>query len=172
MALPAGDSLEALLSLKRESWGIRPHDRMLTGANPMHDQNLYQVVYALTDVTGDPRYALEADKTLKWYFENCQSEQTGLMAWGEHIGWDFNTEMTIDKRQRYSHEFFRPWVLWDKCYELAPQPCIDFATGLWYHQIHDHETGEFSRHGGFFMATWAEAYEHTADTLYLRSHSW
>ncbi len=186
MSLPEGDSLESLLSLKRESWGIRPHDRMLTGANPMHDENLYQILNALTELTGDRKYAEEADKTLKWFFENCQSKQTGLMAWGEHIGWDFNTETTIEKNQRYNHEFFRPWVFWEKCYELTPQPCIDFASGLWNHQIHDHATGEFSRHaqydshgtgiqnqyprhGGFFIATWAEAYEQTRDTLYLRA---
>ena len=186
VSLPEGDSLESLLSLERESWGIRPHDRMLTGANPMHDQNLYQILYALTELTGDRKYAEEADKTLRWFFENCQSEETGLMAWGEHIGWDFNAETTIDKRQRFNHEFFRPWVFWDKCYELAPQSCLDFASGLWYHQIHDHATGEFSRHaqydrhgtgtqnqyprhGGFFIATWAEAYEQTADTLYPRA---
>jgi hypothetical protein len=186
MSLPEGDSLESLLSLKRESWGIRPHDRMLTGANPMHDENLYQILYALTALSGNQKYGDEADKTLKWFFENCQSEQTGLLAWGEHIGWDFNTETTIEKNQRYNHEFFRPWVFWEKCYELAPQNCIDFASGLWYHQIHDHETGEFSRHaqydqhgtgiqnqyprhGGFFIATWAEAYKQTKDTLYLRA---
>jgi len=186
LTLPQGDSLEALLSLERESWGIRSHDRMLTGANPMHDQNLYQILYALSELTGDPKYEEEADKTLTWFFENCQSEQTGLMAWGEHIGWDFNTETTIDKRQRFNHEFFRPWVLWEKCYEMAPQSCIDFASGIWYHQIHDHKTGEFSRHakydrhgtgtqnqyprhGGFFIATWAEAYDQTEDKLYLRA---
>lgn len=186
LSLPEGDSLEALLSLHRESWGIRAHDRMLTGANPMHDQNLYQILYALTDLTEGQKYADEANKTLRWFFMNCQSEQTGLMAWGEHIGWDFNTETTIDKRQRYNHEFFRPWVFWDRCYEMAPQNCIDFASGLWYHQIHDHATGEFSRHaqydrhgtgtqnqyprhGGFFIATWSQAYEQTKDTLYLRA---
>jgi hypothetical protein len=186
LSLPEGDSLHALLSLRRESWGIRPHDRMLTGANPMHDENLYQILYALTELTGNNKYAKEADRTLKWFFENCQSEQTGLMAWGEHIGWDFNTETTIEKEQRYNHEFFRPWVLWDQCYRLAPRPCRDFAAGLWDHQIHDHVTGEFSRHarydrhgtgtqnqyprhGGFFIATWAEAYERTQDTLFLRA---
>jgi hypothetical protein len=186
LSLPEGETLEALLSLKRESWGIRSHDRLLTGANPMHDQNLYQILYALTELTGEKKYADEADKTLEWFFENCQSDSTGLMAWGEHIGWDFNTETTIDKRQRFNHEFFRPWILWGKCYELAPQPCMDFASGLWYHQIHDHETGEFSRHaqydrhgtgtqnqyprhGGFFIATWAEAYQRTGDRLYLQA---
>jgi len=186
LTLPKGDSLKALHSLERESWGIRSYDRMLTGANPMHDQNLYQILYALTDLTGDQKYAEEADKTLKWFFQHCQSEQTGLMAWGEHIGWDFNTETTIEKRQRYTHEFFRPWIFWEKGFELTPEQCIDFALGLWYHQIHDQKTGEFSRHaqydqhgtgiqnqyprhGGFFIATWAEAYEQTKDTLYLRA---
>ncbi len=54
LSLPEGDSLEALLSLKRESWGIRSYDRMLTGANPMHDQNLYQILYALTESDRGP----------------------------------------------------------------------------------------------------------------------
>ena len=186
LSLPEGEALEALLSLERESWGIRSHDRMLTGANPMHDQNLYQILYALTELTGNPKYAAEANKTLKWFFQHCQSDHTGLMAWGEHIGWDFNTETTIDKRQRFNHEFFRPWVFWDKCFDLAPQSCVDFASGLWHHQIHDHATGEFSRHaqydqhgtgiqnqyprhGGFFIATWAEAYEQTGDSLFLQA---
>jgi len=41
--------------------GIRKGDRVLKGANPMHDMDLYQVLYALTKVTGEKRYAQEAD---------------------------------------------------------------------------------------------------------------
>ncbi|MHC4625045.1 MAG: hypothetical protein ACYS4W_14215, partial [Planctomycetota bacterium] len=70
-----------------ENWRIRNRDRMTTGANPMHDQNLYQILYALTEITGEKRYAEEADRTIKWFFEHCQSPTTGLMAWGEHMGW-------------------------------------------------------------------------------------
>lgn len=72
--------------------GIRKSDQVLKGANPMHDMNLYQALYALTEVTGEKRYAEEADKALKWFFEHCQSPATGLMAWGEHIGWEFDHE--------------------------------------------------------------------------------
>src|SRR5687768_5589828 len=36
--------------------GIRNSDRAL-GANPMHDENLYQVLYALSEITGDAKYA-------------------------------------------------------------------------------------------------------------------
>lgn len=179
-----------------ENWRVRNRDRMLTGANPMHDQNLYQILYALMEITGDKRYAKETDRTIKWFFDNCQSPVTGLMAWGEHMGWDFNTETLITwkkgshhggKMQEYNtHEFARPWVLWKRSFELAPEACTRFALGLWEHQIADHNTGNFSRHanyeihqtfkdseyprhGGFYIATWAEAYERTRAPVFAKA---
>ena len=186
LELPTGSALEQIKGLRREAWGIRPHDRMLTGANPMHDQNLYQVLYALTAVTGDGRYAAEADKALKWFLEHCQSEATGLLAWGEHIGWCFNAEAIIDKPAGTTHEYFRPWVLWERCYALAPKPSARFARGVWDHQIGDQKTGNFSRHarydkhgpgtnseyprhGGFYIGTWARAYKQTKDPVFLKA---
>jgi hypothetical protein len=167
--------------------GIRSGDRTLTGANPMQDENLYQVLYALTKATGEKRYAAEADAALKWFFEHCQSPK-GLMAWGEHQGWDFAKEASTAPAA--PHEFYRPWVLWERCFTLAPEPCHRFATGLWNHQISDHKTGafsrhamdiwdtaktsarkgyEFPRHGGFYIATWAAAYERTKDPEMLKA---
>ena len=160
--------------------GIRGGDRTLSGANPMHDQNLYQVLYALALATGDRRYAAAADEALKWFFEHCQSEATGLFAWGEHLGWDFIREAPAGD----IHEFYRPWVLWDRTVELAPGAMAEFAAGLWHHQIHDQKTGEFSRHarwarhgtggdneyprhGGFYISTWARAYGRTKDPIYV-----
>ncbi|MBN1349300.1 hypothetical protein JXJ21_07815 [candidate division KSB1 bacterium] len=164
--------------------GIRNGDRIFKGANPMHDQNLYQILYALTTITGDSAYAREADRALTFFFENCQSPATGLMAWGEHIGWDFYNEAPCGKD--CCHEFFRPWCLWERCYQLAPEACLRFARGLWEHQIHDQQTGEFSRHarwsqhqtgtqneyprhGGFYIMTWAKAYAATSEPLYARA---
>lgn len=167
--------------------GIRDGDRTLTGANPMQDENLYQVLYALAKATGEKRYAAEADAALKWFFEHCQSPK-GLMAWGEHQGWDFVKE--VSTAPTAPHEFFRPWALWDRCFRLAAEPCHRFATGLWNHQISDHKTGafsrhamdiwdttkasarkgyEFPRHGGFYIATWAAAYERTKDPEMLKA---
>ncbi len=186
LSLLEGENLEKVANIQREKWGIREHDRMLTGANPMHDQNLYQVLYALAQITEESRYAREADKTLKWFFEHCQSEKTGLFAWGEHIGWDFYTETLIDKKAKVTHEFFRPWILWRRSFELAPEACAKFAEGLWDHQIGDQETGNFSRHarwdehgpglnseyprhGGFYIATWATAYKYTGNPVFSRA---
>jgi hypothetical protein len=159
--------------------GIRAHDRSLHCANPMHDENLYQVLYALTKIIGDKKYATEADKALKFFFENCQSPATGLMAWGEHMGWHIHgerpqTEMRFRGRPLFMHEFYRPWILWDRCHKLAPDAALKFSKGVWEHQIANHKTGEFSRHaqwdkhgpgggneyprhGGFYILAWAGA---------------
>lgn len=180
IGVPEGSRKERLL--KSNPPGIRSGDRILSGANPMTDQNLYQTLYALSEVTGERRYAAEADAALAWFFEHCQSPATGLMAWGEHMGWDFATEQPI----RDIHEFARPWLLWDPCYRLAPEACRRFAVGLWEHQIADHRTAafsrhahyakhgpgkgyEFPRHGGFYIATWAAGYEHTKDPVMLEA---
>ena len=60
------------------------------------------------------------------------------------------------------------------------------CPGLWDHQIAGKENGlysrhdsydkhnpgkgsEYPRHGGFYIATWAAAYEHTKDTVFLEA---
>ena len=171
--------------------GIRKGDRVLKGANPMHDMDLYQVLYTLTEVTGEKRYREEADKALKWFFDHCRSPATGLMAWGEHIGWEFEREApgpvykSKGKEGLAPHEFFGPWVFWEKSFMLAPASCVTFARGLWDHQIHEHSGSfsrharwdqhntssgsEYPRHGGFYIATWSRAYEHTKDPIFLKA---
>lgn len=165
--------------------GIRSQDRILNGANPMHDENLYQILYALSALTGDRHYGEEADRALGFFFEHCQSPQTGLLAWGEHLGWGFERDTLSGGSAEY-HEFFRPWVLWDRSFALAPDACRRFARGLWDNQIHNHDTGEFSRHarwsrretgggneyprhGGFYIMTWARAYRESKDPVFAHA---
>jgi len=181
-----GDALQQVAALPFGKWGIRPHDRMISGANPQHCQNLYQILYALSELTGQSRYAEAADESLQFFFTHCQSPATGLLWWGEHAGWDFRTEQRIDKPAGTTHEFYRPWVLWDRSWQLAPEACRRFALGLWEHQIGDHQTGDYSRHapidkhgpgsdapyarhGGVYIETWATAYAKTGDKVFLRA---
>jgi len=130
-----GDALKKVAAISRDDWGIRPSDRMLAGANPQHCENLYQVLYALSEITGEKRYAMEADRSLTFFFEHCQSPATGLLYWGEHAGWDFRNDKPINKPSGNTHEFYRPWVLWQRSWQLAAEPCRRFALGLWEHQI-------------------------------------
>ena len=77
-------------------------------------------------------------------------------------------------------------MLWERSFDLAPKACIRFARSLWENQIADQKTGDFSRHagyskrrvekgagfprhGGFYIATWAEAYQRTKDPVFLQA---
>jgi len=184
MRMLEGESLKKVAAIPYEQWGIRPHDRMLGGANPQHCQNLYQILFQLADTSGERRYAEEAERSLQYFFEHCQSPATGLLWWGEHAGWDLRTDKPLEKGSGNTHEFYRPWVLWQHSWRLADKACERFARGLWEHQIGDHNTGDFSRHvsirshgpstdapyarhGGFYIETWAIAYRQTQDVVFL-----
>jgi hypothetical protein len=184
LSLLEGESLKKVTSLPRAEWGIRNHDRALTGANPMQHTDFYQVLYGLSDLTGDEAYSIEANQSLRWFFENCQSDVTGLMPWGEHSSWDFFTENVAKGKYTHIHEFTGPWFFYRRTVRLTPEAAERFARGLWEHQIADHKTGDFSRHanifkhgpgrnnqyprhGGFYIAVWAEAFAFTSEQIYL-----
>lgn len=170
--------------------GVRREDRAglpwrkLTGANPHNDENLLRVLYALSEITSDARYRDAADGSIRWFFEHAQSPVTGLLPWGEHLAWDVLLDRPISSSTEFTHEFARPWVLWDKSFELAPGPSKQFALGLWNHQIANQKTGafdrhapydrhgprdgkDFARHAGFYIHTWAHAYNRTHDETFL-----
>jgi hypothetical protein len=174
--------------------GIRSTDRSgatdesLAGANPQHDENFLRLLYTLSELSAKPTYRAAADTELKWFLENARSTNTDLLPWGEHMAWDVMKDrpMAGNGAEAGTHEFFRPWMLWDRCFELAPEASKRFALGLWEHQIANHETGAFNRHAGFFqhqaadamdfprhagfyIRTWAVAYAHTKDERFLRA---
>jgi hypothetical protein len=170
--------------------GIRRGDRpgrawtAMNGANPQLDQNLLRILYALTAITGEKRYAHVADEELAWFLNNAMSPKTSLLPWGEHLSWDVMLDVPISGGDEMMHEFARPWMLWDRCFALAPVASEKFALGLWEHQIANHETGgfdrhapyfehgpvdgkDFARHAGFYIGTWCYAWKHTTNKLFL-----
>ena len=172
--------------------GIRRGDRpgrawsAMNGANPQLDQNLLRVLYTLTELTGETRYAAAADEEIRWFFENTLSPVTSLLPWGEHLSWDVVYDIPISGGDETMHEFARPWVLWDRTFALAPEPARKFAMGLWEHQIADHVSGgfdrhapyfehgpvdgkDFPRHAGFYIHTWAHAWKHATSDVFLKA---
>jgi hypothetical protein len=170
--------------------GIRRGDRPgrpwveMNGANPMLDQNLLRVFYTLSEITGDGRYEKVADEELTWFFNNTMSPKTNLLPWGEHLSWDVILDAPISGGDEMMHEYARPWVLWERCYALAPEASAKFALGIWEHQIANHKTGgfdrhapylehgpadgkDFARHGAFYIATWCYAWKHTTNEVFL-----
>jgi hypothetical protein len=168
----------------RQSDRPGPPDGPLVGANPQLDQNLLRLLYFLKGLSGEDRYPQAADEGLKWFLKNARSDKTGLLPWGEHLSWNVVTDEPASGHSRPVHEFARPWMLWEKCFELAPDESRKFALGLWNSQIADHTTGafdrhadfnessprpgmDFARHAGFYIRTWAEAYAHTSEKTFL-----
>jgi hypothetical protein len=172
--------------------GIRRGDRPgrpwveMNGANPMLDQNLLRVFYTLTEITGDARYARVADEELTWFFHHTMSPTTSLLPWGEHLSWDVIHDVPISGGEEMMHEYARPWVLWDRCFALAPEASTKFALGVWEHQIANHQTGgfdrhapyfehgpvdgkDFARHAGFYIGTWGYAWKQTTNEVFLRA---
>lgn len=172
--------------------GIRRGDRpgrpwsAMNGANPHLDQNLLRVLYTLSELSGDSRYAKVADEELTWFFSHTMSPKTSLLPWGEHLSWDVIFDAPISGGEEMMHEFARPWVLWERCFALVPEASRKFARGLWEHQIADHTTGgfdrhasffehgpadgkDFPRHAGFYIGTWCYAWKHTKDEVFLRA---
>jgi hypothetical protein len=172
--------------------GIRRGDRPgrawveMNGANPMLDQNLLRVLYTLSEITGDVRYARVADEELSWFFHNTMSPKTSLLAWGEHLSWDVILDVPISGGDETMHEYARPWMLWDRCFALAPEASGKFALGVWEHQIANHKTGgfdrhapyfehgpvdgkDFARHAGFYIGTWCYAWKYTTNEVFLQA---
>jgi len=150
----------------------------------MLDQNLLRVFYTLTEITGDARYAKVADEELSWFFNNTMSPKTSLLPSGEHLSWDVMLDLPICGGDEMMHEYARPWMLWDRCFALAPEASAKFALGVWEHQIANHKTGgfdrhapylehgpvdgkDFPRHAGFYIGTWCYAWKHTTNEVFL-----
>ena len=163
-----------------------PRGGPLVGANPQMDQNLLRLLYFLTGLSGENRYAEAADDQLRWFLKNAQSPKTGLLPWGEHLSWNVMIDEVACGTQRPLHEFSRPWMLWERCFELAPEESRRFALALWDRHVVDQKTGALSsradldgvsaqpaadcpRQAGFFLRTWAEAYAHTRDEAFLKA---
>ncbi|XOV93450.1 MAG: hypothetical protein ACFHWX_01815 [Bacteroidota bacterium] len=126
--------------------GVRKTDRALTGANMIHDVELFEMLYSLSEVSGDGKYSLEADKAINFFFNTCQSETTDFYCWGEHLYWDFQTD---DCGLGLDYHETSVWPYWDKAYDAAPDAVWRFTLAEWDHQINDKRTGDFSRHAGY-----------------------
>ncbi len=154
----------------------RGSDRNYGNADPLDQLVLLQLLHRLTEVTGDKRYAEEADKTASWWMANAQTG-IGLYPWGTHTSWNVTREGGGG-----TFEFNRPWPFW----KLNSDALQLYAMGLWDHYVKDKKTGDFNRHansnshgpgggmefpwpGSAMIATWTEAYLANPDPEYKRA---
>jgi hypothetical protein len=51
--------------------------------------DLYLLLYQLSTVTGQSRYAAAADAALAFFLASTRAPQSGLLPWGAYAQWDF-----------------------------------------------------------------------------------
>ena len=152
----------------RESDRVGSKDGPLVGANVHHDQNLLRLLYTLSELSGKPKYRDAADTELKWFFSDAHSTNNYLRPWGECSFWDtLKDEAVINTDADLRQGFFRPWLLWDHCFDLAPQASERLAVALFRSQTNGFSV-EPPRQIGFNIRMWASAYARTKDQQFLR----
>jgi len=102
--------------------------------NAQQDQNLLRLLYTLSELSGKSAYRQAADEELKLFVAHAAPA---------------------------THEFSRPWLLWDRCFELAPEASKRFAVGLLRREPP-------AAQAGFYIRAWAVAYAHTKDEQFLK----
>ena len=156
-------------------------------ANPPVNVGLYRVLYGLTDVTGEAKYAQAADEAMRYFWTHCQDPYSGLMYWGEEMAWHLTKDMSCTYIDGWRlHEPF-PYPFFEHCYSLG-QPVqtalFRYANGLWAYTFIDHEKALWNRHYhidewpkgarggteyprlvGQFCYNWALAYAHSTVPL-------
>jgi hypothetical protein len=127
------------------------------------------LLYLLSDLTTKPKYRQAVDAGLRWFFQNATLPDAGVPPWGEHRSWDVMTDKpTGGIGPGYGTDggkFFRAWLLWDRCFELAPEGSRNFALSL---QPANDSTKSLDRDAGICIRTWAAAYAHTRDEQFLK----
>lgn len=134
-----------LSALDRNTFAPLPN---IPVANPQHDENLLRLLYTLSELTLKPVYRNAADAELKWLLQNAASPLAT---------WDVMKDEPIAARA----DFFRPWMLWDRCFDLAPEPSKQFALAL-------KTTSDTPREAGFKIRAWAVAHARTKDEQFLK----
>jgi hypothetical protein len=118
-------------------------DTALTGSNPYHDENLLRLLSTLSDLSAKPHYRAAADAELKWFVE------------GNPVA---------------GQEAFRPWMLWDRCFELEPEASKTVLLRL-AEQRNPAGGGLSQRQLGFDIRALAVASARTKDERFARAIS-
>ncbi|MBN1441998.1 MAG: hypothetical protein JXA90_04775 [Planctomycetes bacterium] len=171
----------------RPAWRPGPEGGPLVGANPQLDQNLLRLLYFLEGLSGEDRYPRAADEALRWFLLSAQSPRTGLYPWGRSSCWNALADEAVAAAEDAGAppEMLGPWLLWQRCFALAPEECLRFAHALrlaWTDEPPrkggssaearggDPVRPRFAvdpRQAGFAIRAWAEAYARTRDGAFV-----
>jgi hypothetical protein len=147
------------------------------GSNLWFDMATLRVMYRVSQLTGDPKYAQAADAYINSVFERAVKPNNMLM-WGSHIYYHGYTD-SMGGDPVGEHEILIYHPEWDAMYRLNPVKTRAEIDGIWQWHIVDKTTGYHNRHddgnpgcdfafsGGSFSMAFAFMYGATGEQDYL-----
>jgi len=124
-------------------------------ACPEHDQNLLRVLYTLSELSAKPVYKEAADAEIRRLFEESA---------GPWTAWDTLRDAAVPRAGAQVAPF-RPWLLWDRAFDLAPSRCAQLAAGL----AEAGSSAASMRDAGFRIRALAVAHARTGEARFLKA---
>ena len=157
----------------------RPQRRNPGGANLWYDQATLRVMYRLSKVTGNPKYAKAADGYVNDVFKYAV-KPNGLLVWGSHIFYDaYADKPGGDGNGTGPHEILVYHPEWSELYRINPKAIRREVDALWEWHVVDKHTGQHNRHddgavgcdfafsGGSFVLACAFMFKQSGESNYL-----
>jgi uncharacterized protein YyaL (SSP411 family) len=162
-----------------EKWRvIRPERRNPAGANLFADQPLINSMFAMTKITGDEKYAKEANACLDYYLKNLVDKK-GLIWWGGHRHYDVYEDKMTGHLLNWHEIHESTQVQWQYLWDVNPDAVKKQMEATWQWQVINKQTGEINRHddgvsgcdfpltGGTIIEGFAFLYTKTNDPNWL-----
>jgi pectate lyase len=123
-----------------------------TLSNLASQQNLFRVLVALTDLTGDPKYKQAAVEATRYALDHLRHEN-GLLFWGGHAAWDLATDQPVGEGRTNGiagkHEFKSSYPFYELMWEVDKQATRKFIESFWASHILRWDILDMNRHGAY-----------------------
>ncbi len=116
--------------------------------NLASQQNLFRVLTALTELTGEERYKNAALSAVRYHFDRLAAS-CGLLRWGGHQFIDLRTLQPVGGFDANCHEFKNSFPYYDLMREAKPEATARFLRAFWNAHILDWRTLDMNRHGAY-----------------------
>jgi len=135
-----------------------------TLSNLASQQNLFRVLVALTDLTGDPKYKQAAVDATRYALDHLRHEK-GLIFWGGHAAWDLATDQPVGEGRTRGvagkHELKSNYPFYELMWEVDRQATRKLVEGFWASHILQWDILDMNRHGAYLpipAGLWEQQY--------------
>ncbi|MEM8970424.1 MAG: hypothetical protein AAGE93_28675, partial [Bacteroidota bacterium] len=131
------------------------------GSNFYHDVETIKLFLALSELTGEGQYQTVVESYARDFLKYCQNPATGLLAWGEHLYYNFYADSVMvgdleNPRDDIYHEFLAETPPWEFLWDIDTAAVRKAISGVRYHfRSPTTQTFLFNRH-----ARWQKVDKH------------